>query len=301
MAGPARGRSRPRPAGGAPPPGIHRSASRGSCTQHADLRRAPPVPLLAPESHGHVARIRLRVRRWPGDHSRDRDIPQGARPSFTGWLEQRLTPDGVELLLSEVEPLLSEPVAQRLLSARRPVAAPDGIARRGRGVAPHEATRGGGLAPGHGLPLPGLGEGPAPPTGAATAPSSRPPRLASSTRLWTVPGAKKRPRFGNHLSVRGRRSCLDRCDHPVRAGSPARWMGLLGLRLSRGGGGSALDGIDLGGRHRGRHDVGRQATAMSPQTPSPDVSTPRQLQRLSYRRVRADRSVRPTPREGVAR
>jgi hypothetical protein len=44
----------------------------------------------------------------------DRDIPQGAHPRFTGWLERRLTPEGVELLLSEVEPLLSEPVAVRL-------------------------------------------------------------------------------------------------------------------------------------------------------------------------------------------
>jgi hypothetical protein len=34
--------------------------------------------------------------------AQDADLPQGANPLSTGWLEQRLTPEGVELLRSEL-------------------------------------------------------------------------------------------------------------------------------------------------------------------------------------------------------
>jgi hypothetical protein len=47
---------------------------------------------------------------------READIPEGANPGFTGFLEQRLTPEGVELLRSQVadKPVITRDVTSQL-------------------------------------------------------------------------------------------------------------------------------------------------------------------------------------------
>jgi hypothetical protein len=48
---------------------------------------------------------------------REVDIPEGANPGFTGFLEQRMTPEGVELLRSEVA---AKPVVTRDVTSHLP-------------------------------------------------------------------------------------------------------------------------------------------------------------------------------------
>ena len=116
-----RGRARRRPSNGLrdrrragllPRQGLHRPAARGSDAERAGERRARRP--LGGKKRDPPARTRRghSVRAWVyadgriiwdrGQFPGRRAIPEGANEFISGYLEQRLTPEGVELVRSEV-------------------------------------------------------------------------------------------------------------------------------------------------------------------------------------------------------
>lgn len=80
--------------------GLRRPASRRSDAKHSGEWRARPQ--LLRERRRDPAQQGLRVHRWAADLAAGSRPPLGANQRSTGFLEQRLTPEGVELLRSEI-------------------------------------------------------------------------------------------------------------------------------------------------------------------------------------------------------